>query len=62
MVGLRLFSFMGSPRYHIVVGELSRALDQLPFLKQPLYTIDVKAPLPLGDLVPVGQGIGIVGP
>ena len=36
IVSLRLFSFMGSPQYHIVVGELSCPLDKLPFLQQPL--------------------------
>jgi hypothetical protein len=53
MVSLRLFSFIGSPRYHIIVGELTRPLDQLPFLQQSLYTIDVKTALPLGELVPL---------
>jgi hypothetical protein len=42
IVDLRLFAFMGSPQYHIVVGELIHPLDQLPFLEQPLYIIDVK--------------------
>jgi hypothetical protein len=62
MVSLRLFSFIGSPRYHLIVGELTRPLDQLPFLQQPLYTIDVKAPLPLGELVPLNQGLGGTAP
>jgi hypothetical protein len=55
VVSLRLFAFVGSPQYHIVVGELTRPLDQLPFLQQPLYTIDVKTPLPLGDLFPLDE-------
>jgi hypothetical protein len=62
MVSIRLFSFIGSPRYHIIVGELTRPLDQLPFLQQPLYTIDVKTTLPLGQLVPVNEGLGALGP
>jgi hypothetical protein len=48
MVSLRLFSFIGSPRYHIIVGELTRPTNQLPFLQQPLYTIQTKTALPLG--------------
>jgi hypothetical protein len=62
MVSLRLFSFVGSPRYHIIVGELTRPVDQLPFLQQPLYTIDVKTMLPPGEIVPVSQGVGGTGP
>ena len=62
MVSLRLFSFIGAPQYHIVVGELTRPVDQLPFLDQPLYTIDVKAPLPLGALVPLDKVLGRTGP
>jgi hypothetical protein len=61
MVSLRLFSFIGSPRYHIIVGELTRPLDQLPSLQQPLYTIDVKTTLPLGELVPVNERLGGTG-
>jgi hypothetical protein len=55
VVRLRLFSFMGSPQYRIVVGELTRPIDQLPFLQQPRYTIDVKTALPLGELGPVSH-------
>ncbi len=58
VVSLRLFSFIGAPRYHIVVGELTRPIAQLPFLDQPLYTIDVKAPLPLGELVQIDTRSG----
>lgn len=61
VVSLRLFSFIGSPQYHIVVGELTRPLDQLPFLQTPLYTIKVKTALPLGELVPLNQGLGTTG-
>ncbi len=61
MVSLRLFSFMGSPRYHIIVGELTRALDQLPFVQQPLYTIDVKTALPLSELAPIREALGRTG-
>jgi len=57
VVDLRLFSFLGSPQYHVVVGELKRPLDQLPFLKQPLYTIDIQPPLPSGELMPFGDAI-----
>jgi hypothetical protein len=53
MVSLRLFSFMGSPRYHIIVGELTRPVEQLPSLQQPLYTINVKTTLPTGEFVPI---------
>jgi len=49
MVSLRLFSFVGSPRYHIIVGRLTRPVDQLPYLQQPLYTIDVKTTLHLDE-------------
>jgi hypothetical protein len=52
VVSLRLFSFMGSPQYHIVVGELNCPRDQFPFLQQPLYTIDVKTALPIGEPIP----------
>lgn len=53
VVDLRLFSFLGSPQYHIVVGQTKRPLNQLPFLEQPLYTIDIKPPLPCGEFVPI---------
>jgi len=49
MVSLRLFSFVGSPRYHIIVDRLTRPVDQLPYLQQPLYTIDVKTTLHLDE-------------
>jgi hypothetical protein len=52
VVSLRLFAFMGSPQYHIVAGELTRPLDQLPFLEQPLYTIDIKQAVPFGQAIP----------
>jgi len=42
VVNLRLFSCFGTPPYQIVVGEFKGALDRLPFIKQPLYTIDIK--------------------
>jgi hypothetical protein len=61
MISLRLFSFMGSPRYHIIVGELIRTLDQLPFLQQPLYAIDVKTALPVGEFVPLDERLGRTG-
>jgi hypothetical protein len=61
VVSFRLFAFMGSPRYHIVVGKLTCSLDQLPFLEQPLYTIDVKTAMPLGELVPLNEGVGGAG-
>jgi hypothetical protein len=57
VVDLRLFSFVGSPQYHIVVGELKCPLDQLPFLEQPLYTIDIKPPLPRGEIIPLGDTV-----
>src|SRR5262245_47373776 len=58
VVSLRLFSFIGSPQYHVVVGELARPLDQLPFLEQPLYTIDIQAPVPIPKLVPIEDRLG----
>lgn len=61
MVSIRLFSFMGSPRYHIIVGELTRPVDQLPVLQQPIYAIDVKTVLPLGEMVPLDQRPGRAG-
>jgi hypothetical protein len=57
MVSLQLFSFIGSPRCHIIVGRLTRPIDQLPFLQQPLYTIAVKTTLPLGNLAPLDKEI-----
>lgn len=61
VVDLRLFSFVGSPQYHVVVGALKRPLDQFPFLEQPLHTIDVKGALPLGEFVPILGDIGGTG-
>ena len=57
VVDLRLFAFVGAPQYHIVVGEFIGSLDQLPFLEQPVYTIDVEIPPPTGQTVPSGRRI-----
>jgi hypothetical protein len=39
----------------VVVGELRRPLNQFAYLEQPLYTIDVKPPLPRCELIPLGN-------
>lgn len=52
-VSLRFFCFLGTPSYRVVVGKLKRALNDFPFLKQPLYTIDIEQPVPLPNLTPV---------
>lgn len=57
IVELRLFAFFGGPRYHVVVGTLTRPLNQLPFTEQPLYTIDMKTAVPVGEFVPFDQGL-----
>lgn len=58
VVTLRLFAFIGAPLYRIVVGELECTLDQLPFVQQPTYTIDIKPPLPRVNLTPRVVTIG----
>jgi hypothetical protein len=59
VVGLRLFSCLGAPQYDIVVGELQPSFDQFALLQKPLYTIDIKAPIPTGELVPlITPGVG----
>ncbi|CCB67452.1 hypothetical protein [Hyphomicrobium sp. MC1] len=54
-VVVRLFCFLGTPSYQIVVGKLTRALDSLPFLKQPPYKIDIKEPVLLPEMTLVTQ-------
>jgi hypothetical protein len=49
VVNLRLFSCFGAPPYRIVVGEFKGEVNSLPFVKQPLYTIDVKGKLSAGQ-------------
>jgi hypothetical protein len=49
VVNLRFFSCFGTPPYRVVVGEFKGAVDCLPFVKQPLYTIDVKTPPPIAQ-------------
>ncbi|MBR1246336.1 hypothetical protein JQ609_05250 [Bradyrhizobium sp. AUGA SZCCT0169] len=46
VVNIRLFSFFGSPLYCVVVGSFNTPLSSLPYLKQPLYSIEVKRRLP----------------
>lgn len=55
MISLRLFAFMGSPRYHIVVGHLLRPAEDLPLLQQPLYTIDLETAPEVGPLTPLTE-------
>lgn len=54
-VDIRLFAFIGSPQYRIVVGELARPVDQFALLKQPLYRIEIEAPPPIGEFIPSDQ-------
>lgn len=55
VVRLRLFCGIGAPAYRVVVGDLKRPLNELPFLTQPLRTIDIKGPLPVSHLIPITQ-------
>jgi len=54
VVELRLFAFLGSPIYRVVLGQFTGDLDQLPFLEQPFYTIDIKQPPPFSEVLPAG--------
>jgi hypothetical protein len=55
IVRLRLFCAIGAPAYCVVVGELKRHLNELPFLAQPLYAIDIKGSFPTPNLIPITQ-------
>jgi hypothetical protein len=47
VVNIRLFCFMGSPQYRVVVGELIRPEIERPSLNQPPYNIEVRnMPIP----------------
>jgi hypothetical protein len=54
VIDLRLFAFLGSPQYRLVAGHFTGSIDKLPFLEQPLYTIDVKQPPSAGEPIPPG--------
>lgn len=57
VVDIRLFCFIGAPSYEIVVGPFRGKLDQLPFLEQPLRTIDIEQPPPVGEAIPAGREV-----
>ncbi len=57
VVRMRFFCFIGAPSYCVVVGKLKGSPNRLPFLTQPLHTIDIKPPLPTPNLVPITQTI-----
>jgi len=50
VVNIRLFSCFATPPYQVVVGTLKQPPDSLQFLKQPLYTIDVKRSVPFREI------------
>lgn len=53
VVELRLFSFLDTPTYEIVVGHLDCSFKEFSLLTKPLYAINVKAPLPGANLRPM---------
>jgi hypothetical protein len=57
VVDLRLFCFMASPLYRIVVGRLISPFDELPFIEQPPYTIDIVTAPAATQFVPLGGAI-----
>jgi hypothetical protein len=63
VVTFRLFSFLPTPQYRIVVGELERPFDQRTLLKQVSHTIEIKAPPPITEVDPFAGApkIGISG-
>lgn len=61
VVDLRLFSFLGTPKYQIVVGELIDPIKAALSNKRTPYKIEVKAFF-LGELSPfVGESIRVSG-
>ena len=58
VANIRLFCFMGSPQYRVVVGELKRPEIEHPSLNQPPYNIEVRTtpisppPFPLPSISP----------
>lgn len=58
IVGIRLFCFMGTPRYYAVVGTIERALDESPLFAETRHTIDIKLPPTMGDSSLVGDTVG----
>lgn len=61
VVTLRLFAFLGTPTYEIVVGQLNSGLDQFAILTKPLHTIDIKPPFPATNLTPLVAGARTTG-
>jgi hypothetical protein len=53
VVHIRLFASLPTPRYEVVVGELKPSFDQLSLFEKPLYRIEMKSPLPVGEMAPV---------
>jgi hypothetical protein len=53
VVRLRLFSFLGTPWYKVVVGQLQSVFDKVSLLKQPIHRIDIETPIPAWDFKPV---------
>ena len=53
VVTIRLFCFVGTPQYRVVVGALAGPPDQLSLAKQTVHTIEIKKPPPIGKLTPL---------
>jgi hypothetical protein len=58
VINIRLFACIGAPKYRVVIGELFRPLNQIPFSAKPIYTVDIEGAIPFRDSQPV---IGRVG-
>ena len=59
VVHLRLFACLPVPRYEIVVGKLGPSFNQFSLFEQPLHRIEVKSPLPIGNLSPAQDVAGV---
>ena len=59
IVRLRLFACLPVPRYEIVIGKLEPSFDQFSLFEHPLHRIEVKSPLPIGNLSPVRSMAGL---
>lgn len=54
VVRLRLFAYLGTPLYDVVVGRLEPSFNDFSLFERPLYRIDIEPPFPLTHLVPKG--------
>jgi hypothetical protein len=58
VVTIRLFCFLGTPQYHVVVGSLKGEPDERLLAKQTVHAIEIEQAVPLAEFVPLTNTIG----